>query len=157
MFLSMSDLLKDMYSLLFTEDVRFKSIAGLALEAYLTVLNLVKEKSSGPYDESMLNECAPLFTQLLGGMHGKRAKLRAAAAELWNNIFAKAVFNYPTELRKILISLVQKRIVFAAGLPRKSISSSDINEYREITASNVSLIHHSIHNPVKALSMVVQQ
>ncbi|CAJ0603706.1 unnamed protein product [Cylicocyclus nassatus] len=136
MFLSMSGLFKDMYSLIFTEDVRFKMIAGPALEAYLTVLKLVKTKASGPYDESMLNECAPFFIQLLGGMHGKRAKLRAAAADLWNNTFAKAVFNYPIELRKILINLVQKRIVFAAGLPRKSINSSDINEYGEVTESH---------------------
>ncbi|CAJ0610411.1 unnamed protein product [Cylicocyclus nassatus] len=156
LFLSMSGLLKDMYSLIFTEDVRFKTIAGPAFEAYLTVLKLVKTKAFGPYDESMLNECAPFFVQLLGGMHGKHAKLRDAAAELWNNTFAKAVFNYPIELRKILINLAQKRIVFAAGLPRKSINNSDINEYQEITEShsNSSLASQSSQGTVNACAEV---
>ncbi|CAJ0610106.1 unnamed protein product [Cylicocyclus nassatus] len=154
MFLSMSGLLKEMYSLIFTGDVRFKTIARSVLEAYLTVLKLVKTKASGPYDESMLEDCAPLFIQLLGGKHGKRAKLRAAAAELWNNTFAKAVFNYPIELREILINLVQKRIVFATGLPRKSINSSDFNESITESHSNSSITSQSSQRTVNRCAAV---
>ncbi|RCN46362.1 hypothetical protein ANCCAN_07656 [Ancylostoma caninum] len=133
MFLTLSDLLKDFYDLFFGDDTRFKDVSRSALDAYLAILDLVKKKISGPYDDTLLSGCAPLMAQLLGGISGRRAKLRVAAAELWNMTFAKAKsLTYPKELRRILSTLVQKRVVYAPGLSRKSFSSSDINEYKEI-------------------------
>ncbi|EYC42095.1 hypothetical protein Y032_0543g3221 [Ancylostoma ceylanicum] len=134
MFLTLSDLLKDMYDMFFGDDIRFKDVSRGALDAYLVILDLVKKKISGPYDDILLSGCAPLMAQLLGGIGGRRSKLRVAAAELWNVTFAKAKsLTYPKELRKILTTLVQKRVVYAPGLSRKSLSSTDLNEYKEIT------------------------
>ncbi|KAL6737161.1 hypothetical protein Aduo_010830 [Ancylostoma duodenale] len=133
MFLTLSDLLKDLYDVFFGDDIRFKDVSRAALDAYLAILDLVKKKISGPYDDTLLSGCAPFMAQLLGGISGKRAKLRVAAAELWNMTFAKSKsLTYPKELRRILSTLVQKRVVYAPGLSRKSMSSSDINEYKEI-------------------------
>ncbi|VDM85784.1 unnamed protein product, partial [Strongylus vulgaris] len=103
MFLTLSDLLSDMYPILFGDDVRFKTVSGPALESYLAILKAVKMKISGPYDSNFLSGCSPFFAHLLGGVNGKRSKLRAAAAELWNKTFAEAKsLDYPKELKFVI-------------------------------------------------------
>ncbi|ETN73151.1 hypothetical protein NECAME_13609, partial [Necator americanus] len=133
LFVALSDLLKDMYPKFFGDDVRFKEFSQAALKSYLSILELVKTKVAGPFDDSLLAGCEPFLAQLLGGLSGKRSKLRVSAAELWNKTFAGSKsLTYSKEFRKVLTTLVQKRVIYAPGLSRKSLSSSDINEYREL-------------------------
>ncbi|KAK6752337.1 hypothetical protein RB195_003638 [Necator americanus] len=133
LFVALSDLLKDMYPKFFGDDVRFKEVSQAALKSYLSILELVKTKVAGPFDDSLLAGCEPFLARLLGGLSGKRSKLRVSAAELWNKTFAGSKsLTYSKEFRKVLTTLVQKRVIYAPGLSRKSLSSSDINEYREL-------------------------
>ncbi|EPB70965.1 hypothetical protein ANCCEY_09949 [Ancylostoma ceylanicum] len=128
MFLTLSDLLKDMYDMFFGDDIRFKDVSRGALDAYLVILDLVKKKISGPYDDILLSGCAPLMAQLLGGIGGRRSKLRVAAAELWNVTFAKAKsLTYPKELRaKRSFSPVDSQADNTVASKRKAVSEDEI-------------------------------
>uniref|UniRef100_A0A7I4YPC4 Rif1_N domain-containing protein n=1 Tax=Haemonchus contortus TaxID=6289 RepID=A0A7I4YPC4_HAECO len=116
LFTTLCGTLGEMLGKIYGDDSRLKEITPSSLTAYLEIVESVKSKITGPFDDGLLSDCAPLLTRLLSGRRGRFSKLRTASCDLWKNTFAKAQsLTYPMELRNVLLPLVQKRVISVPG------------------------------------------
>ncbi|KAK6055129.1 hypothetical protein COOONC_07365 [Cooperia oncophora] len=82
LFLAVCDLLDHMLAKIYSDDSRLKEVIQESLAAFTSIVESVQSKIPGPFDDSFLSECAPLFTRLLTVRRGRSSKLRTAAFSL---------------------------------------------------------------------------
>ncbi|WKY08598.1 hypothetical protein Q1695_007827 [Nippostrongylus brasiliensis] len=134
-FVQLCDMLQDVYEKICALDTRVREITQ---EHFCGIIESVRGKISGPYDNDLLTECAPLLTKILN-CRGKRTKIFTTTCSFWKDTFAKAQsLHYPPELRKVLIPLVKKRVLTAPGLTKSTNADGMIDSDNEDTSSVVS-------------------
>ncbi|VDL73707.1 unnamed protein product [Nippostrongylus brasiliensis] len=134
-FVQLCDMLEDVYEKICGLDIRVREITQ---EHFCGIIESVRGKIPGPYDNDLLTECAPLLTKILN-CRGKRSKIFTATCSFWKDTFAKAQsLHYPPELRKVLIPLVKKRVLTAPGLTKSTNADGMIDSDNEDTSSVVS-------------------
>ncbi|VDO24089.1 unnamed protein product [Haemonchus placei] len=64
LFTTLCGMLGEMLGKIYGDDSRLKEITPSSLTAYLEIVENVKSKITGPFDDGLLSDCAPLLTRL---------------------------------------------------------------------------------------------
>ncbi|KAJ1346186.1 DNA-binding protein rif1 [Parelaphostrongylus tenuis] len=132
----------------------FLTLSKVLSDLHTKILESVRDKISGPYDNELLSGCEQLLLRLLSRTRNNPPKLLASACKLWKKTFAEAkTLNYSADMRKVLLPL-SKRLIYAPGLSKQTQENSgavdecvdDTSSAMVVSSSGVTRVEDSSTN-----------